>query len=179
MFIITIVEPSEAHSSQVFPCRTCYFTSESTNRKSDFMWELNGSYKRACLQCSFSDKEVGEYIQFKKRKTTSLPVKYAVSHVGLQADGTWVLGRNAYFSSKGEAIPVDRCKHVWIGDIFEGTGSRVAADTQQCAIQFPLSTEPLKHLLLALRDGMQHNFFPSVLTMAGTDLSNVVQVNIQ
>ena len=72
------------------------------------MRELNGSYKITCLQCSFSDKEVGEYIQFKKRKTTSLPVKYAVSHVGLQADGTWVLGRNAYFSSEGEAIPVDR-----------------------------------------------------------------------
>ena len=140
------------------------------------MRELNGSYKIACLQCSVPDKEVAEYIQFKKRNTTSLPVKYAVSHVGLQADGTWVLGRNAYFSEDGEVIPLKRCKHVWIGDILEGNGSSVAADTQQCAIQFPISTEPLQHLLLALQQGMQHNFYPSVLTVAGTNISILKQV---
>ena len=71
-----------------------YFTSESTNRKCDFMRELNGSYKITFLQCSFSDKELSEFIQVKKRKKRPLPVKHAVSHVGLQADGTWVLGSN-------------------------------------------------------------------------------------
>ena len=59
-------------------CRRCYFTSESTNRKSDYMKEISGSYKLACLQCSFSDKEVAEFIQFKKRRSQPIHLKYAV-----------------------------------------------------------------------------------------------------
>ena len=129
------------------------------------MRELNGSYKLACLQCSFSDRELSEFIQFKKRSTRPLPLKSAVSHVGLQADGTWVLGRNAYFSSDGEAIEIQRSRRVWIGDMFEGTG--IATATQQCAIQLPLSTKPLQHLLQALKSVMKHNFYPCVFTMAG------------
>ena len=61
------------------------------------MRELHVSYKLACLQCSFSDRELNEFIQFKKRNTEGLPVKYAVGHVGLQKDGTWVLGNEAHF----------------------------------------------------------------------------------
>lgn len=60
----------------------------STNRKQDFMKELNMSYRTACLHCSLSDKELNEYIQEKKRAAGDLPVKSAVSHVGLQKDGT-------------------------------------------------------------------------------------------
>lgn len=56
----------------------------STNRKQDFMKELNMSYRTACL----SDKELNEYIQEKKHAAGDLPVKSAVSHVGLQKDGT-------------------------------------------------------------------------------------------
>ena len=146
--------------------RRCYFTSESTNRKCDFMRELNGSYKLACLQCSFSDKELSEFIQFKKRKAQALPVKFAISHVGLQPDGTWILGNQAYFSSEGKAIQCNESKYIWIGDIFYGMG--VAAESQKCAISLPLTTAPLHSLLQALKVVMKHNFFPCVLTMAGT-----------
>ena len=149
--------------------RTCFFTAESTNRKADLMRELNCSYKHACLQCSFSDKEMGEYVQFKKRKTQALPVKYAVSQTGVQPDGTWVLGSSACFMPDGNLIPVRESKYVWIGDIFEGSG--VAADSQQCIIELPLTTQPLKHLLKLLQVRMKHNFFPSVLTIAGTALA--------
>ena len=143
----------------------CYFTSASTNRKSDFVKELNASYRLACLTCSFSDKELSEYFQFKKRKAGLLPLKYAVSHVGLQEDGTWVLGSNTYFSSDGEAIPAEGSQHVWLGSMFHGTG--VASETRQCTIQLPLSTDPLANLLHALRTAMGHNFYSCVLTMAG------------
>ena len=68
--------------------RSCYFTAESTNKKVEFMKCLNSFYKLACLQCSFSDKEVGECIQRKKRECPRLPKKHAVMKVGKQADGT-------------------------------------------------------------------------------------------
>ncbi len=57
---------------------------------------LNSSYKLACLQCSFSDKELGEYIQHKKPETRGLPKKYAVQLVGQQMDGSWVMGNNVH-----------------------------------------------------------------------------------
>ena len=93
-------------ASQTIEClsayRLCYYTSASTNRKSDFVKELSASYKLACLTCSFSDEELGEYFQHKKRRAGSIPLKYAVSHVGLQEDGTWVLGSSTYFKFSGE-----------------------------------------------------------------------------
>ena len=127
--------------------------------------ELSASYKLACLTCSFSDKELGEYFQHKKRRAGSIPLKYAVSHVGLQEDGTWVLGSSAYFKSSGEEETLEGSHHVWIGNIFRGTG--VASATQQCSIQFPLTAKPLSELLHALCPAMAHNFFPCVITMAG------------
>lgn len=77
----------DMHSSN----RLCYFTSASTNCKGDFVKELSASYAHACLTCSFSDKELADCFQHKKRKAGLLPLKYAVSHIGEQEDVTWVL----------------------------------------------------------------------------------------
>ena len=146
-------------------CRLCYFTAISTNRKADFMRELNNSYKFACLQCSFTDTQLSEYIQYKRRKTDKIPVKYAVSHVGKQEDDTWVLGGNIYISPDGELIPVEGSEHVWLGSMFRGAG--VADGSVHCSINLPLSTKPLKQLLCYLETVMKHNFLPCALTMAG------------
>ncbi len=120
-------------------CQAGIFTSESTNTKIDFTKEISSSYKVACLQCSFSDKELSEFIQLKKRKYQPIPVKYAVSHVGRHADGTSVIGNNAYFTNDGISITLEDSKYVWIGDIYQGRG--VANDIDQCNISCPLSTD--------------------------------------
>ena len=112
------------------PCSRCYFTYASTNRKTDFMKEISSSYKLSCLQCSFSDKELSEFIQFKKRQSQPIPKKYAVSHVGRHEDGTWVLGSNAYFASNGTPLTIEDSKYVWIGDIYQGKG----VAKEQCRI---------------------------------------------
>ena len=129
------------------------------------MRELNISYRVACLHCSLSDKELNEYIQEKKRNSGYLPLKHAVSHVGCQEDGTWVLGANGCISSQGKSISMDSSKHVWIGDIYHGPG--VAAESQQCKISLPLSTAPLCKLVGVLETTLEHNFFPCILTMVG------------
>ena len=129
------------------------------------MRELNMSCRTACLHCSFSDKELNEYIQEKKRNAGDLPLKNAVSHVGQQQDGTWVLGGNGCISAQGEIIPMEASSYVWIGDIFQGVG--VATASQQCKIQLPLTTDPLNELLMMLRDSAEHNFIPTVLMIAG------------
>ncbi len=150
-------------------CRSCYFTADSTNKKSDFMKCLNSSYKAACLQCSFSDKELAEYIQSKKRNSHSITKKFSVGRVGQQADGTWALSGSVYISSTGEVMSIESSRYVWIGHMFCGAG--VARDTDQCRIELPLTTDPLCALLERLKVHYGHNFMPCVLTMAATILA--------
>ena len=127
------------------------------------MKEISASYKVACLQCSFSDKELSEFIQYKKRKSQPIPVKHAVSHVGCHPDGTWVM---AYFANDGTLMTVEDSAYVWIGDIFQGKG--VAKQINQCNITLPPSTDPLKSILGLLKQTMKHNFLPAVMTISGT-----------
>lgn len=136
----------------------------SANKKSDFMKELSCSFRQACLSCSFSDKQLSAFLEFLKRQCQNLPKKYAVAAVGMQPDGSWVLGKDVYINGSGEAIPVEESQHIWIGDIFDGKG--VASDSQQCVIQTPLTTLPLRALLEKLQLIMQHNYYPAVLTVA-------------
>ena len=127
---------------------------------------MNASYKSACLQCTFTDKELGEYIQHKKRTTASIPKKYAVNRVGRQENGTWVFSRNVYLSPSGELISPDDSDYLWIGDLFKGHG--VAQSSEECVIELPLTTDPLRSLMESLRVHFDHNFMPCILTMASS-----------
>ena len=103
--------------------KSCYFqlcigpvtSHDSTDRRSDFIKCLNFSFKPACLQCSFTDKELEEYIQFRKCKASKLPSKYAVQQVGLQSDALWVMGSDTHLSQAGEILDVESSKYIWIG----------------------------------------------------------------
>lgn len=125
---------------------------------------LNSSYKVGCLQCSFTDKELNEYIQIKKRKS-SLFKKHAVQKIGKQEDSTWVLGPNFYISSSGNLVDISESKYIWIGDIYSGQG---IPKVSCCDINLPLSTTSLSLLLDALHLRLSHNFYPALLLMGST-----------
>jgi len=129
---------------------------------------LNSSYRLACLQCSLTDKELGEFIQHKKR-TEEISQKVAVGFVGLQDDGTWVLSRNVHLSSSGRLIPPSGSSYVWIGHVYGGIG--VASCREECNISLPLSPTPLAALFEKIRTVFKHNFFPCILVIASTILS--------
>ena len=46
------------------------------------------------------------------------------------------------------------------------SGPGIAHSEHQCAIELPLSTDPLYELVSHLKGSMQHNFIPCILTMA-------------
>ena len=152
-----------------FNFRPCYFTAESTNKKADFMRCLNSSYKLACLQCSFGDKELAEYIQFKKCETKTLKKKYAVQQVGQQPDGSWVFGSNIHLSQSGNILDLEERCYIWLGDIFCGPGVASACDA--CTIELPLTTDPLCSSVEQLNNHMQHNCMPCMMTIASTVLA--------
>lgn len=123
------------------------------------------SYRSGCLHCSIFDKELSEYIQWKKINSLHLSLKYAVAHVGVQEDGTWVVGENGCVSTKGKSIPIEESQYIWISNLYNGVG--VADAAQQCKIELPLTTDPLRSLLGVLRETSQHNCFPNLLLIAG------------
>ena len=53
-----------------FIFRECYVTNDAINNKrSEILRVLNWSFRQGCLQCSFSDKNLNDYIQFKRRNS--------------------------------------------------------------------------------------------------------------
>lgn len=142
----------------------CYFTAESNNRKIEFMRRLNTSNK---IACSLSDKDLAEYIQFRKLK--DVQKKFAVGCVGPQPDGSWVFSSHVHLDKCGKEIGIHDQRYVWIGDIFHGAG--VAHGSEECSIESPLMSDQLCVLVKQLKLTMKHKFMPCVLTMAAVILT--------
>lgn len=123
---------------------------------------MNWSYRIGCLQCSFSDKELNEYIQIKKRKS-NFSKKNAVQKIGKQGDSSWVLGDGISISSSGNLIDSSDSSYVWISNLFSGLG--IPQESVSCEIGLPLSTEVLGQLLNSLKSHLRHNFYPALLLM--------------
>lgn len=129
---------------------------------------INCSYKIGCLSCTFTEKELSEYLQNKKR-ASQISRKNAVQSIGQQNDTTWVLAENVHLSSLGEVIPSSESNYMWLGSLYSGPG--VPDASNQCMITLPLSTSPLQSLLERLAARLQHNFYPAVLLMGSTVLA--------
>ena len=133
------------------------------------MRAVNRSSREGGLTCSFVDKEVTQFIQYKKRQV-EIPRKTAVPYVGQQPlCASWVFGPKLILDSKGEHINQNDSDQVWIGHLV--SAKKVAEDSTQLAISLPLSTESLNTLFSTLGALMQHNFYPSVLTLGATAMA--------
>ena len=121
---------------------------------------LNWSYRIGCLQCSFNDKDLNEYVQLKKRRSV-LQKKSAVQKIGRQFNNTWILGEDICITSSGYPITSSESKYVWISNVFSGSG--IPSPSLGCNILLPYSTEPLNHLLTTLSLHMGHNFYATLL----------------
>lgn len=147
--------------------RESYVTNDSVNKKSDFMKILNWSYKVGCLQCSFSDKELNEFIQLKKREI-DLPKRNAVESMGRQNDGMWILGE-VCIAPNGEETSKLSCENVWISHIFSGTGIPLLSSA--CTISLPISTSSLSSLLNTLQKHLSQNFYPTLFFLGASAMA--------
>ena len=103
------------------------------------------------------------YIQQQRRNASKLPKGYAVVKLGPQQDGTWVLGGGITISRNGEQLNPKETSSIWNSHLYDGPG--IAPQNTACDIPLPLSTEPLKNLILHIRDNLSHNFHPALMTM--------------
>ena len=152
----------------------CYFTATSLNRK--IKWLLQ-SYKAACLACSLNNAQLNEYVQYKKRHSPNLPKLFAVSYVGIQDDGSWVLFHDILTSHPQGKVSVNGiamfvwgygayCRHIywdemWISHVYTGPG--IVWEKSECYIEKPLCVDPLWKMKDLLRDTL--DLVPDVLIM--------------
>lgn len=87
-----------------------------------------------------------------------------MNKVGLQEDGTWVLGPNLHFGPDGKLLTPGESEYIWISHLYEGPG--IALQCDACEVNLPLSVEPLKNLILHMREVMAHNFHSALLLLA-------------
>lgn len=119
--------------------------------------------------CSFTDKEVSEFIQAKKRWDGHLEAKKAVSRVGRQENGSWVLNEEVIVGVSGQQVSLDTSPYTWIGHLLEGPG--VAKPGDAIPVEVSLSSQRLEPLVQALRSILKHNFFPGMLVLGACAMS--------
>lgn len=113
--------------------------------------------------CTFSDKEMAEYIRHKKttfHSNNPSGIKKAVSIIGKQlCSNVYMLGPNAIFDNSGNLIDVDECGVVGVSDIVSGQG--VASCSSVCDIVTP-PTVALSELFELIPKVFKHNAVPEL-----------------
>ena len=82
--------------------RSCYFIIAAAHKKNDFVAQLTASFGSGGLMCSFNDKELTQYVEWKQRifKRSTREQKKGVLTVGKQPCGKfWVLAENCCINS--------------------------------------------------------------------------------
>ena len=124
------------------------------------------------LTCSFRDNEFGDFLLFKKRTASQLPLKTAVSHSGLQLSSSrevmpgsvWMLGPDIIIGKDGKPIDPKESNFVWISHLdCRSTGQ--AATAAPVSICHPLGSSGLHQLIDAIGSIMGHNFYPAILAL--------------
>lgn len=148
----------------VFYFRESYVTSDSIHKHQDFISSINGSCEGG-LTCSFDNKEVTQFWQFKRRKSGKIPQKRAVATVGKQDNNnTWVLSKDLQISQfNGEAINPADSKYIWLGHLLQSKG--IAANANAIYIPGPLTTDGLHALIETMHTVMCHNFSASLMVL--------------
>ena len=124
--------------------------------------------------CSFNDKEVSEFILFKKRRDGYLDTKRAVSTVGRQPDGSWVLNADIIVAPDGESIEAKDCPYISVGHLHEGPS--LAKPSEAVPVCLPLSSQSLHPLVDALRSILGHKFVPGMLVLGACTMALHYQV---
>lgn len=137
--------------------RQFYFTSDSTHYKIYFMRVVNKSSGEGGLTCSFVDKEVTQFIQYKKRQS-KVPRKIVIPYTYWSTAFRWMLGlwTQAVLDNKGNKIDESATNLVWIGHLV--SAPKVAAGDTQLPISLPLGTMSSNSLVPMLQGIMHHNF---------------------
>lgn len=140
----------------------------AAHKKNDFVTQLSASFGSGGLMCSFNDKELTQYIEYKRRtfKRTNREKKQGVLTIGKQPCGKiWVLAENCFIDCNGQ-LSKDHV-YVWLKKLvtYGHTQKDLMLEDLKCSIFKPLSTANLESLLQSLETCLGHNFLSGLLLM--------------
>lgn len=108
-----------------------------------------------------------DFFQFKKVDTCK--VKKLALFPGRQPDGTWVLDGGTYISASGEQLDSNDAEHIWVHDLVAETVQGFACEPFR--IIKPLSSAPLRTMILNLMECMEHNACAALVALAAGALT--------
>ena len=153
--------------------RTCYFTIAATHKKNDFVNCLSESFGSGGLACSFNDKELIQYISWKKKRfhqDNNAPQieKQGVLTLGKQPCGDiWVLSQECFIHKSG-VVSTDH-KYRWLNKLvtFGNTQREMSLEQITCKVSLPLSLHNFPALVQQLERCLEHNFISGMLCIGG------------
>lgn len=142
----------------------------SINKKSNFIQQLNNSYQSGGLSCSFSDKELVQFINWKKKLYAKEGIirKQGVMRLGKQPCGKiWVISPNLFLDEDGKETT--QHDYVWMTNLvaFINTPKEILLEEVTCDIILPLDTSIFSKLIVSLKLCLCHNFFSGLLVLGG------------
>lgn len=129
----------------------------SIHRKQDFMGCINNAGGRIVM-CSF-DRELCDFFLQKKRNTPSIPSKIAVTSIGQQDNGQWILNECVCIGEDGQLVDLRNTSFCWVKSLLAGSQELTIS------IPLPLSVKGFSKLISQLEKLMAHNIFPTLLMM--------------
>ena len=116
------------------------------------------------------DKQIAEFIQYKKRRSRNIPTQQAVANIGLQPhENIWVLGPDVFIDAKsGKKVDPSNCTSVWLGGLYNGGG--IATSSSSLRIHLPLDSDNLLPLVDVMNTIFKHNFVPALLAMGSASM---------
>lgn len=137
------------------------------------MQQLNQSFGSGGMSCAFDSNNLVEYFQYLKRiVNTSIPVKKAVMHTGLQENSKlWVLNASVHIDHLGNLLDPLKSDYVWLDKDLVIENDRICSSDISPHICLPLSTDPLVKLIDMMEVCMKHNFIPALFVIAGALMS--------
>lgn len=144
----------------------------AVHRKVDFINQINSTFGSGGMVCSFNDKELAQYISWKRQcfhkdRSEYLP-KVGVTSLGKQGCGdVWFFSENLAINSDGQQVDYSAHKYVWLkNSVLLGSNTKeLSLEEITCDVKLPLSNKPFPVLLDTLETCPKHNFLSCVLMM--------------
>ena len=132
------------------------------------MAQLNQSFGSGGMTSGLDTTQLIEFFQHLQRAVAEpLAIKKAVTHTGMQPDGSCIINKNTFVSSGGALMDCDNSQYTWLDKDLISDADKIRSIDISPNVVHPLSNEPISNLVNLLEIISKHNFKSSLMVIAG------------
>ena len=130
---------------------------------------MNQSCGGGNFTCSINDREMSEYIQYRKREDP-VDVKSVATVLGEQPNGNiWILNKECYLDEDGSILDPSDSPFYWLSDHISNPAISPAGSS--LVVKFPLKTTILHDLISTIFPVMEHNVISPLFRLGASRMS--------